>query len=133
MSSSCKCRKTETFHKSRKDYRYTIFEVSVCVQIAKQLFISTLVSCFLSSSAVTIGFDLATYTISETDSTVSRPVSVSVQSGSLARNVVVTVQTVDGTATGGTLMYVHSLCRFVIHLYHFSLQLQMTTQLCPRT
>ena len=45
---------------------------------------------------VTIGFDATAYTFTETDSTVSRSVSVSVQSGSLARDVVVTVQTVDG-------------------------------------
>ena len=50
---------------------------------------------------VTIGFDSATYTFTETDSTVSRPVSVSVQSGSLGRDVVVTVQTVADTAIGG--------------------------------
>ena len=60
---------------------------------------------FPSSSVVTIGFDAATYTFTETDSTVSRSVSVSVQSGSLTRDVVVTVQTVDGTAAGETLMY----------------------------
>ena len=64
---------------------------------------------------VTIGFDAAAYTFTETDSTVSRPVSVSVQSGSLARDVVVTVQTMDGTATGGTL--VNRLYRCVIHVF----------------
>ena len=53
---------------------------------------------------VTIGFDTTANTFTETDSTVSRSVSVSVQSGSLARDVVVTVQTVDGSATGGTLI-----------------------------
>ena len=61
----------------------------------------SLVHHFSSSSVVTIGFDSATYTFNETDSTVSSSVSVSVQSGSLARNVVVTVRTVDGSATGG--------------------------------
>ena len=66
----------------------------------------SLVHHFSSSSVVTIGFDAATYTISETDSTVSRSVSVSVQSGSLARDVVVTVETVDDTATGG-LSFTH--------------------------
>ena len=54
-----------------------------------------------------IGFDSATFTFTETDSTVSRPVSVSVQSGSLARDVVVTVQTVDATATGEGCIYLH--------------------------
>ena len=57
---------------------------------------------------VTIGFDAATYT--ETDSTVSSSVSVSVQSGSLARDVVVTVQTVDGTATGEIIVHTQTLC-----------------------
>ena len=65
-------------------------------------------SLFLSLSSVettaTIGFDATAYTFTETDSTVSRSVSVSVQSGSLARDVVVTIQTMDGTATGGTLL-----------------------------
>ena len=50
---------------------------------------------------VTIGYDAAAYRVTETDRTISRPVSVSVQSGSLSRNVVVTVQTMDGSATGG--------------------------------
>ena len=58
---------------------------------------------------VTIGFDASTYTFTESDSTVSRSVSVSVQSGSLSRDVVVTVQTLDGTATGGTLINTHTL------------------------
>ena len=64
-----------------------------------------------SSSVVTIGFDAATYTFTETDGTVSRPVSVSVQSGSLARDVVVTVQTVDGSATGEA--FLHTETHFV--------------------
>ena len=59
------------------------------------------------SSVVTIGFDATAYTFTETDSTVSRSVTVSVQSGSLARDVVVTVQTVDGTAAGGGLIHKH--------------------------
>ena len=107
---------------------------------------------FSSPLAVTIGFDAATYTFTETDSTDSRPVSVSVQSGSLARDVVVTVQTVDGSATGG-FSYTHTHTHFVdvsftfslphplatdyttvsIQVYHFSLQLLMTTRLCPWT
>ena len=102
---------------------------------------------------MTIGFDAATYTFTETDSTVSRSVSVSVQSGSLARDVVVTVQTVDGTATGGALIHTQSHTHFVdvsfmfflphplatdyttvsIQVYHFSLQLRLTTHLCPWT
>ena len=69
----------------------------------------SLVHHFSSSSVVTIGFDSATYTFNETDSTVSSSVSVSVQSGSLARNVVVTVQTVDGSAAGGALFHTHTL------------------------
>ena len=64
---------------------------------------------FSSPLAVTIGFDAATYTFTETDSTDSRPVSVSVQSGSLARDVVVTVQTVDGTAIGETIIHTETL------------------------
>jgi len=67
---------------------------------------------------VTIGFDATAYTFTETDDTVSRSVSVSVQSGSLARDVVVTVQTVDGTATGETL--INRLYRCVIHVVSFS-------------
>ena len=67
-------------------------------------------SQFLSlSSEVTIGFDATAYTFTETDSTVSRSVSVSVRSGSLARNVVVTVQTMDGTAIGRILVNTHTL------------------------
>ena len=50
---------------------------------------------------MTIGFNAAAYRVTETDSIISRPVSVSVQSGSLARDVVVTVQTMNGSATGG--------------------------------
>ena len=50
-----------------------------------------------SSSAVTIGFNATAYTVTE-GSSVS--VSVSVLSGTLARDVVVTVQTGDDTATG---------------------------------
>ena len=56
---------------------------------------------FSLSSVVTIGFDVTAYTFTETDSTVSRSVSVSVQGrNTLARDVVVTVQTMDATATG---------------------------------
>ena len=77
----------------------------------------SLVHYFSSSSAVTIGFDAATYTFTETDSTVSRSVSMSVQSGSLARNVVVTVQTVDGSAAGGALF--HTETHFVDVLLMF--------------
>ena len=70
--------------------------------------------CFSCSpfpfSVVTIGFDAATYTFNETDGTVSRPVSVSVQgSNTLERDVVVTVQTADGTATGGALFHTQTL------------------------
>ena len=83
---------------------------------------------FSSSLAVTIGFDVASYTITESANSVS--VSVSVQSGSLARDVVVTVQTVDGTATGGALIHtpwIHNVNFFII----FSLQLHLTTCLRP--
>ena len=65
------------------------------------------VHCFSSSSAVTIGFDATSYTITESANSVS--VSVSMQSGSLARDVIVTVQTVDGTATGGALSHTQTL------------------------
>ena len=47
---------------------------------------------------VTIGFDPAAYTVTEGAGSVS--VTVNVQ-GSLARDVVVTLSTVDGTAMGG--------------------------------
>ena len=67
---------------------------------------------------VTIGFDATPYTFIETDSTVSRSVSVSVQgSTTLARDVVVTVQTVDGSATGEALIHRHCTC--VIHVLSF--------------
>ena len=49
------------------------------------------------SSAVTIGFNDTTYNVTEGGSV---NVSVSVQSGTLARDVVVTLQTMNGTATG---------------------------------
>ena len=59
---------------------------------------------FSLSSVVTIGFDATAYTFTETDSTVSSSVSVSVQgSNTLARDVVLTVWTMDGTATGEAL------------------------------
>ena len=47
---------------------------------------------------VTVGFDPATYSIAEGAGSVS--VTVAAQ-GSLARDVVVTLSTVDGTAVGG--------------------------------
>ena len=50
-----------------------------------------------SSTAVTIGFTTTTYNVTEFG---SASVSVSVLSGTLARDVVVTLQTEDGTATG---------------------------------
>ena len=57
---------------------------------------------------MTIGFDAAAYNVTETDISVS--VGVSVQgSTTLARDVVVTVQTMDGTATGETLVRTHTL------------------------
>ena len=74
--------------------------------------------CFSLSSVEIIGFDATAYLFIETNSTVSRSVSVSVQSGSLARDVVVTVQTVDGSATGGTL--INRLHRWVVHVVSFS-------------
>ena len=62
---------------------------------------------------MTIGFDSATYTFNETDSTDSISVRVSLQgSNTLDRAVVVTVQTADGTATGGGCIYLH-----YVHLY----------------
>ena len=50
-----------------------------------------------SSTAITIGFNDTAYTVTEGG---SASVSVSVLSGTLARDVVVTLQTEDGTATG---------------------------------
>jgi len=58
--------------------------------------LSPLHNCF-SSSAVTIGFNDTTYNVTEGGSV---SVSVSVQSGTLARDVIVTLQTMNGTATG---------------------------------
>ena len=49
------------------------------------------------SSAVTIGFNAVAYTVTEGGSV---SVGVAVQSGTLARDVVVTLQTIDGSATG---------------------------------
>ena len=84
---------------------------------------------FSSSSVVTIGFDVASYTITESANSVS--ISVSVQSGSLARDVVVTVETMDDTATGEALSHTQTL--YMCHSHFISLQLHLTTQLCPWT
>ena len=90
---------------------YLLFTVSLFPQW-RQFTIS------LPSAVVTIGFDATPYTFIETDSTVSRSVSVSVQgSTTLARGVVVTVQTVDGSATGEALIHRH--CTRVIHVLSF--------------
>ena len=90
-------------------------EVGFHLQVEQLHFVS-LVHHFSSFSAVTIGFDAATYTFNETDGTVSRPVRVSVQgSNTLERDVVVTVQTADGTATGGALFHTQRHCRCVVH------------------
>ena len=85
------------------------------------------VHCFSSSSAVTIGFDVTAYTITESDSSVS--VTVSVQgSTTLDRDVVVTVETMDSTATGGALSHTQILYMHVSFMcYHFTLQLHLTT------
>ena len=56
-----------------------------------------------SSAAVTIGFTTTTYNVTEGG---SASVSVSVLSGTLARDVVVTLQTEDGTATGRAVVIV---------------------------
>ena len=50
---------------------------------------------------VTIGFSPTTYTVSEGVGSVS--VALSLRNGILARDVAVTLQTLDGTATGGIL------------------------------
>ena len=54
-----------------------------------------------SSSGVTIGFNATAYTVTEGGSV---SVSVSVLSGTLGRDVVVTLQTVADTATGRTMV-----------------------------
>ena len=54
-------------------------------------------SVHFSSSAITIGFNDTSYAVTEGGSV---GVSVSVLSGPLTRDVVVTLQTADGTATG---------------------------------
>ena len=66
----------------------------------------SLVHHFSPSSVIIIGFDTTSYTITESANSVS--VSVSVQGGSLARDVVVTVETMDGTATGGALSHIQT-------------------------
>jgi len=66
---------------------------------------------------VTIGFDAAGYMVTETASTISRPVSVSVQSGSLARDVVVTIRTMDGSARGGTVCHTHCMCHACLSFF----------------
>ena len=86
------------------------------------------VHCFSSSSVVTVGFDATSYTITESATSVS--VSVSVQGGSLERDVIVTVESMDGTATGGALS---NIVHVSFMFYHFSPQLHLTTQLCPWT
>ena len=53
---------------------------------------------FPLQSGVTIGFSTTTYTVSEDVGSVS--VAVSLLNGILARNVVVTLQTLDGSAMG---------------------------------
>ena len=58
---------------------------------------------------VTIGFDAAAYMVTETESTISRPVSVSVWSGSLTRDAVVTMQTMAGSAIGRTVCHAKTL------------------------
>ena len=50
---------------------------------------------------VTIGFSPTTYTVNEGVGSVS--VALSLRNGILARDVAVTLQTLDGTATGGIL------------------------------
>ena len=74
---------------------------------------------FSLSSVVTIGFDATAYTFTETDSTVS--VTVSVQgSTTLARDVVLTVWTMDATATGrgpGNLSHhIHHMFTDIVHV-----------------
>ena len=88
---------------------------------------------FSSSSAVTIGFDATSYTITESTNSVS--VSVSVQgSTTLDRDVIVTVETMDGTATGGAVSHIlANIVHVSFMFYHSSLQLHLTTQLCPWT
>jgi len=72
---------------------------------------------------VIIGFDPATYSVPEGAGSVS--VTVAAQ-GSLARDVVVTLSTMDGTAVGGCM---HASDSSIPLLHHcFSLQLQVTTR-----
>ena len=89
-------------------------EVSYLLAVSQQ-FVMFAVH-FSSFSVVTIEFDAANCTFTETNTTVSRPVSLSVQIGFLDRDVVVTVQTMDGTATGGTVCHTHFMVlNFVLH------------------
>ena len=81
---------------------------------------------FPPQSGVTIGFSTATYTVSEGVGSVS--VAVFLRHGILARDVVVTLQTLDGTAMGESLCIsgstiasymVHSIgsCEVIYNLY----------------
>ena len=79
------------------------------ITISSALSCPVIVHHFSLSSVVTIGFDATAYTFTETDSTVSRSVGVSVRSGSLDRDVVLTVETMDDTATGGALSHTQTL------------------------
>ena len=73
--------------------------------------------CFPLELGVTIGFSPTTYTVSEDVASVS--VAVSLRNGILARDVVVTLQTLDGTAIGGLLFRygVHGACKVIYNLY----------------
>ena len=67
--------------------------------------------CFPFQLEVTIGLSPTTYTVSEDAGSVS--VAVSVQNGILARDVIVTLETLNGTAMSEFLL--KSQCRYDVH------------------
>ena len=71
----------------------------------------TILSFFPLQLGVTIGLSPTTYTVSEDMGSVS--VAVSLQNGILARDAIVTLQTLDGTAMGEFLL--KSQCRYSVH------------------
>ena len=78
----------------------------------------TILSFFRLKLGVTIGFSPTTYTVSEDVGSVS--VAVSLQNGILARYVVVTLQTLDGTAMGECLLksqHYHGTCEVICNVY----------------
>ena len=80
-----------------------------------------------SSAVVTIGFDLATYSVLEDTGSVN--ITVSILNGTLARNVVVTLSTESGGTAAGKFSK-HSFCSLMKTYFPFLLpQLGQTTMI----